>query len=242
MIYEPRTYRDQILGSDLISFTVIEKETDLLILACRNLKDQAQELVKKYRAELEAYIAQNPLFQSSLDPVSVPFFSPKIIKEMSRAGAAAKVGPMAAVAGAMAEFVGKDLLRFSPEIIVENGGDIFLRSEVTRRIGVFAGVHSPFTHKIAVEIDPSDMPTGVCTSAGTVGHSLSFGKADAVVTIAKSTALADAAATAIGNLVKTTADIEAGLALSEKIRGLKGVLIVKDDQLGVRGKIRIVKT
>jgi ApbE superfamily uncharacterized protein (UPF0280 family) len=177
-----------------------------------------------------------------LEPVKVPFFSPKIVKDMAKAGKAANVGPMAAVAGAVAEFVGKDLLKYSPEIIVENGGDIFLRSKVTRKIGVFAGEHSPFTHKIAIEIDPSDTPIGVCTSAGTVGHSLSFGKADAVVTIAKSTALADAAATAIGNVVKTAADIDAGLALSEKIRGLKGVLIVKDDQLGVRGKIRIVKT
>ncbi|MCX5750559.1 MAG: UPF0280 family protein [Candidatus Saganbacteria bacterium] len=241
-MFEPRTYRQQLSSQDLISFTVIEKETDLLILANRNLKDQALELVKKYRLELETYIAQNPIFQSSLAPVKVSFFSPKIVKEMAKAGEAAKVGPMAAVAGAVAEFVGRGLLKYSQEIIVENGGDIFMRSEVTRRIGVFAGVHSPFTHKIAIEIDPSDMPLGVCTSAGTVGHSLSFGKADAVVTIAKSTALADAAATAIGNLVKTVQDIEKGLELATRIRGLKGALIIKDDQLGVRGKMRIVKT
>jgi ApbE superfamily uncharacterized protein (UPF0280 family) len=168
------------------------------------------------------------------------FGSPKIVKEMAWAGKRAKVGPMAAVAGAIAEYVGKDLLRHSPEVIVENGGDIFMKTAVVRKVGVFAG-NSPLSNKVAIEIGPLDSPLGICTSAGTVGHSLSFGKADAVVVLAKSTSLADAAATAIGNVVKEITDLEKGLALFRKIRGLTGVLIIKDDQLAVRGKVKIVK-
>ena len=117
------------------------------------------------------------------------------MKQMIEAGQKAGVGPMAAVAGAIAECVGRELLAFSPEIIIENGGDIYLKCLKKRVVGIFAG-KSPLTGKIGLEIDAKDTPLGVCTSSGTVSHSLSFGKADAAVAIAPSATLADAAATA----------------------------------------------
>ncbi len=119
---------------------------------------------------------------------------------MAAAAQTAGVGPMAAVAGAIAECVGRELLEFSPEVIVENGGDIFLKVSHRRTVGIFAG-DSPLTGRIGIQIEARDTPLGVCTSSGTVGHSLSFGRADAVVVLAPAAALADAAATAIGNRV-----------------------------------------
>lgn len=145
---------------------------------------------------------------------------------------------MAAVAGAIAEFVGKDLLDYTPEVIVENGGDIFVKTTRIRRIGIYAG-NSPFTKKIAIEISPEKTPLGVCTSSGTVGHSLSLGKADAVVVLSPSTILADASATAIGNLIKDESDISSGIEFAKKIKGVKGVLIIKDDKMGIWGDIKI---
>jgi ApbE superfamily uncharacterized protein (UPF0280 family) len=157
---------------------------------------------------------------------------------MARAASKAGVGPMAAVAGAIAEFVGHDLIALSPEIIIENGGDIFLASSRERTIGIYAG-NSPLTGKIGLKISGAETPLGICTSSGTVGHSLSFGQADAVVILAKSATLADAAATAIGNLISQADDIPKGIERAQGIKGLKGVIIIKDDRLGLWGEVKI---
>ena len=109
-------------------------------------------------------------------------FAPGIVKAMAVAAQKASVGPMAAVAGAIAEFVGKDLLKFSEQVIVENGGDIFIRTDRKRTLGIYAGEDSPFTGKLAIEVDPCESGMGICTSSGTVSHSLSFGNADKVKT------------------------------------------------------------
>jgi hypothetical protein len=148
---------------------------------------------------------------------------------------------MAAVAGAVAEFVGRELLEFSPEIIVENGGDIFLKINRKRIVGIYAG-DSPLTGKLGLEINPQDTPLGVCTSSGTVGHSLSFGKADAVVVMAGSATLADAAATAICNKVKKPDDINGAIEIGRNIAGLKGIVIIIGSSIGVWGDVKLCET
>jgi ApbE superfamily uncharacterized protein (UPF0280 family) len=160
---------------------------------------------------------------------------------MAKAAEKANVGPMAAVAGAFAEFVGLDLLKYSPEVIVENGGDIFLKSTKSRLVGVYAGEDSPLTGRVALKIEPLDTPLGVCTSSGTVGHSLSFGKADAVVVLSHSTALADAAATAIGNIVKAETDVQKALDFARSVKGLVGAAVIINDKMGVWGKINLIR-
>jgi ApbE superfamily uncharacterized protein (UPF0280 family) len=239
--YQRRTYRHWIEGKDLITFNVNEKETDLYIRATANLQRKAIRLVSKYRRQLEKYIEKYPVFQTSLEPVSVAENAPEIVKQMAKAGKKAGVGPMAAVAGAIAEGVGKELLEFSPEIIVENGGDIFLKILKKRVVGIYAG-SSPLTGKIGLEISPRETPLGVCTSSGTVGHSLSFGKADAVVVTAASAALADAAATAIGNRVKQPGDIDKALELAREIGGLKGAVIIIGKDIGGWGEVKLCET
>ena len=240
-IYQPRTYRHWIEGKDLVPFTVTVKETDLYIRATTNLQRKARRLVLKYRRHLEQYIEQNPDFLTSLKPLPVPLHAPRIVRDMIEAGRQAGVGPMAAVAGAIAECVGKDLLEFSPEIIVENGGDIFLKILSKRTVGIFAG-DSPLTGKIGLEINPQDTPLGVCTSSGTVGHSLSFGKADAVVVVAASASLADAAATAIGNRVSRPDDINGAIEFGRSIGGLKGIVIIAGKSVGVWGDVKLCET
>ncbi|MBN3033218.1 MAG: UPF0280 family protein [Candidatus Saganbacteria bacterium] len=239
MAYEERAYRNYVRADNLVKFEVIEKETDLLILAESNLCDKAMAAVLKYRQQLEAYIATDRKFRDTLSVHRVQYHAPPIAREMADAARRVRVGPMAAVAGALAQFVGRELRQFSDELIVENGGDIYLKINQPRKVGIFAGP-SPFSEKIALELEPRPRPFSVCTSSGTVGPSFSFGKADAVVVIAENALLADAAATAVGNAVTEAADIEKGLKLAKKIRGLDGVLIIKGDQLGALGKIRIV--
>jgi ApbE superfamily uncharacterized protein (UPF0280 family) len=235
---ELRTYRHWVRGKDLVSFNVSIIETDLYIRALTNLKRRATKLVLKYRHMLEGYIERYPLFLTSLQPVPTGEDAPQIVKAMSRAAETAGVGPMAAVAGAIAEFVGGELLAFSPEVIVENGGDIYLKSLRERVVGVYAG-ESPLTSRIGIVIKAEDTPLGICTSSGTVGHSLSYGKADAVVVIAKSAVLADAAATAIGNLIARADDIPEGIEFAKGVVGLRGVLIVKEGNLGLWGEVKL---
>jgi len=238
---EPRTYRHWVEGKDLIPFNVIVKETDLYIRASTNLQRKAHRLVLKYRSLLERYIERHPTFLTSLQPLPIHEDAPHIVKQMTEAAQEAGVGPMASVAGAIAEFVGNELLAFSPEIIVENGGDIYLKSLGKRVVGIYAG-KSPLTGKIGLEINGQDTPLGICTSSGTVGHSLSYGKADAVVVLSQSAILADAAATAIGNLVSQPSDITSGIEFGKGIKGLKGVVIIKDDNIGLWGEVKVCQT
>ena len=239
-MYEKRTYRNLVKTDDLVKFEVTVKETDLLVRAERNLFQETRELVLKYRQQIEAYIETNPEFQRSLIPLEEDPYAPEIVREMIRTSRLAQVGPMAAVAGAMAESVSKDLLKLSKEVIVENGGDIYLATSRERTIGIFAG-DSPLSLKIGIVIGPEDSPLGVCTSSGTVGPSLSFGKADAVCILSKSAALADAAATAVGNIVKEKKDIEAGLERGKEIEGVLGTLIIVGEKMGVWGNVKLTR-
>jgi len=238
-MYQPRTYRCWIKDDDLVSFSVTVKETDLYVRAASNLEAETIESVIRHRTPLEEYIKSHPLFHHSLEPCSVEEDAPAIVRSMKQAARIAGVGPMAAVAGAIAEAVGRDLLTHTPEVIVENGGDIFMKISRPRMIGVYAG-ESSFTGRVAMEINPGETPLGICTSSGTVGHSLSLGVADAVIVLSSSTALADAAATAIGNRVRTADDIDVAIEQAQTIDGLGGVVIIKDERIGVWGSIKLV--
>ena len=239
-MYEERTYRNLVKTDDLVTFEVIVKETDLLIRAERDISRETRESVLKYRHQIETYIERNPPFQGSLSPLLDDPYAPGIIREMIRTSQAAQVGPMAAVAGAMAESVSRDLLELSQEVIVENGGDIYLATSRERTIGIYAGA-SPLSLKLGIVIQPEDSPLGICTSSGTVGHSLSFGKADAVCILSKSAALADAAATAVGNMVQEGKEIDQALEKGKKIEGVLGTLIIVGEKVGVWGDIKLTK-
>ena len=239
-MYKPRTYRSWVKNNDLVSFEVIEKETDLFISASKDLTPQARELVLNCRKDIEGYIKRVPDFFNSLEPVKLSPGAPDIVREMILASNAAAVGPMASVAGATAEFVGKGLDAFTDQVVVENGGDIFIKTSKARIIGIFAGDKSPFTGKLAIEIPPCENGVGVCTSSGTVSHSLSFGKADAVTIISDNAALADAAATACANLVKGPPDMERAVERAKSILGVRGILVIIGNKLASWGSIKLV--
>jgi ApbE superfamily uncharacterized protein (UPF0280 family) len=229
-----------IKSHDLTGFQVAVGDTDLQISADRDLTEAARVSIQKYRQQIRNYIRIDPEFQTSLKPCHVDTDSAEIIRAMADAAVLAGVGPFAAVAGAVAEFVGRDLLQYSQQIIIENGGDIFMRSNQNRKVGIYAG-DSSLSNQLAIEIDASATPLGICTSTGTVGHSLSFGKADAVVIISKSTTRADAIATATGNRVQSPRDIAKGIEFAKAIEAVSGIVIIIEDQLGVWGDFRLTK-
>ena len=207
--------------------------------AREDLTKITRELILRHRGVIEAYIQNYPEFLATIGPWQIKGPAPNLIMDMARAGRHAGVGPMAAVAGALAEHVGKDLLAHSPEVIVENGGDIFVKTDEPIVIGIFAG-NSPLSMQIGLRIDSHQRPMAVCTSSGTIGHSLSLGRADAVCVVSGSCALADAAATAIGNMVRSKKDIQPAIAAVRNAENIDGIAIVIGEDMGLWGEIEMV--
>jgi len=241
--YVERSYRLLHRQQDLVWFQIAIKETDLDIGIPRDkltpgLVAGVKQEIMHVRAQLEHYIAANQLFLTTLEPFEPGPDAPVIARAMAGAAAAAGIGPMSAVAGALAQQVGSYLAKRCREVIVENGGDIYLRSSQTRKIGVFAGP-SPFTNKLALEIEPHHTPLGICTSSGTVGHSLSFGCADAAIILAPSAILADAVATATGNRVQDESDLKAAVEFAMNIPSVTGALAIKNDKLAAAGAVKL---
>lgn len=235
-----RTYRDFASRGMWVAFAAASEETDLYIRAEQDLTREALEGIHHARRAIEGYIREHPGFRTSLEPLPFDPDAPPIVQDMLLAAQRMSVGPMAAVAGAIAERVGMALRAVSPNVIVENGGDVFLATQRETTVGVFAG-RSPLSMQLGWRIPPDQTPCGLCTSSGQVGPSLSFGRADAVTVWASSTALADAAATALANRVIESGDIEPTLEVAKSTEGLKGTLVVLRDRIGVWGPIELVR-
>ena len=201
VMYQERTYRNWIQDKDLYSYSVIIKETDLYIRTSCNLNDKAFNSASKFRNEIENYIKLYPDFSTSFKPLPIDIKSPDIIKDMAEAAEIFDVGPMASIAGAISEYVGKDLLAFSEEVIIENGGDIFISSKTNRTVAIYAG-NSALNGKYGIDIGRG-LPTGYLYFIRHSRALIQLRKRDAVVILAGSATIADAAATSICNMVKT---------------------------------------
>lgn len=242
--YVDRDYRSLHEASDLCYFNIRVKESDLAIGVDRkNYTDSLIPLCEKelirLRGDIESYILLHSEFRTSLVPVDIIPGAPEIVREMARAANLAGVGPMAAVAGSVAQFIGEKLKCYTEEVVVENGGDIYINSSTDRTIAVFAGTSS-FSNRIGIRVRSRENPVGVCTSSGTVGPSLSFGKADAAVIKGRTAALADAVATRAGNLVKTKNDLMHAVDYVKTIPGVSGILVIKDESMAAWGDIEII--
>lgn len=227
------------------SFRSSWRETDLWVAMDReNYRREAERFtmdrILYYRRVLEEHINLHPEFRASLTPVVAPGGVHLIITEMSDAALAAGTGPMSAVAGAMAEYICRDLLAEfgADEVAVENGGDIFLKLVAPATIAVYAG-DSPLSEKIALRPGPAETPLALCCSSGTVGHSLSFGLADACMIACRNGALADAYATAFCNSVKSTDMVYEVTEQALKHQEILSVVIIAGDKVGLGGTVEI---
>jgi ApbE superfamily uncharacterized protein (UPF0280 family) len=204
---------------------------------CSTRVDPITVEIRRQRRMVEMYIARHPAFGSSLAPLAADADAPPIVRWMAEKAELAGVGPMAAVAGAIAELAARAALgQGAEEAIVENGGDIFLSSARPVTVGLFAGANA-LSGKLAFLVEPSLMPLSVCSSSSLMGHSLSLGRCDLATVAAKDAALADAAATRACNLVRTEGDVAEALERVVSIPGVSGVLIVKADKIGMAGDL-----
>ena len=239
--YKNRTYREHLQKERWYSFTVAYKETDLWIGIDQasfqeSIPTFTESRIRTLREYMDAYLQNDPDYATSLVPYEAQPGAPTIFQEMSEVTRKSGIGPMSAVAGAVASRIGQEIKEKYGvrEIIVENGGDIYADIQENIDIAVFAGT-SHQSEKVGFTLRAEHAPLGICTSSGTVGPSLSFGKADAVMIICKNCALADTYATAFANEIKTTDDIAPCIEKIGKTKDILAAICIKDDKIGIHG-------
>ena len=199
--------------------------------------DVAIESLKRNRLELEAFGRSNQRFLFSLKPVKPPA-EPLVARLMAEAAEKADVGPMAAVAGVLADLAVKDMIEAGCEVaVVEDGGEISAVSNIPVDVALAAG-DEPLSKRFGFRL--TEFPVGVATSSGRFSHALSFGDAEAATIFCDNAGLADAAATAVGNVVKGEKPQEAiqrGIDRAQSIQGVNGLLIMYRGFVGTGGKI-----
>jgi len=214
----------------------------VLRICCDQFDVVAAQIVRQRRI-LEEYIAQDPEFKTTLVPIDLRADAPEIARRMAWAARRVGVGPMAAVAGAMAQIAAEAALAAgAEEAIVDNGGDIYLKAVEPVLVALGTGT-AKLADRLALAVQPQETPIAICSSSGKMGPSMSFGLCDLATIVAQDAALADAAATQAANLVKTVDDVDAALERILRIEGIDGVLLIKDDRVGLAGHLpRLVKT
>jgi len=212
-------------------------ETRLKVVCDKDLRSESLGHLVFLYDQLVHYINRNPLFKSSYEPVEVGNDAPDIVRVMAEAAAQADVGPMASVAGAFSQLVGEFLVGMgASDVVVDNGGDIYLRLDKEKVVRVYAG-ESPLSGSVSLRVKPGETPVGVCTSSGSVGPSISLGEADAATVVADSAVLADAAASAVGNEVRGPDGIESGFERAGKVSGIRGVIVIACGRVGFWGNL-----
>jgi hypothetical protein len=236
-MYEERFYRKECRSK--FSLEIVFKESDLFISSDTELeKEKAKEILKKYYTEIENYIKKNPNFFSSLTPLEENKSAPPIIKDMLACSQLTGIGPFSSVAGAIAFYVGKELLNFSSEVIVENGGDIFLKINEDKKIGIYLG--EKFSKKyLTLKIKKRKSPFGIASSSSYLGHSLNFGRVDLLTVIAKNSIIADGFATSLSNRIKKEEDVREVLEFVKNNSFLEGVLIFFEGKIFLWGDFEI---
>jgi len=214
------------------------RETNCTIITNKkSAVNAAMSSIKHNRKELEKYIQRHPKFLYSLKPVPAND-GPLIVKLMAEASEKANVGPMAAVAGVLADLAVKDMVLAGSRVaVVENGGEVSAVSNRPIDVALLAG-DSALSKQIGFRLEK--FPIGVATSSGLFSHALSFGDAEAVTIFSTNAGLADAAATAVGNLIKgkdCRRAVERGIEEALSIEDVRGVFIVYRGIVGKAGEV-----
>jgi len=236
-MYEERFYRENI--SSKFKLEVSYRESDILVSTDREVSlEVVQSLLSRYYSQIEAYIEKKPDFKKSLSPISFDNSAPPIVKKMIESSQITKIGPFASVAGAIASYVGEELLNFCEEVVVENGGDVFLKIKTPKFLGVYLG--EEFSPKnLTLKIKNKDHSFGIASSSSVIGHSLNFGKANLLTIICRDTILADGLATALSNRIKNPQDAKALIQDAKKLDAVEAMLIAIENKIYLWGDLEI---
>jgi len=236
-MYEERFYRNSI--SSKFRLDISFKESDLLISSDKEIdKDLAKNILIKYYNQIEKYAEINPQFVKSLSPIAQDLEAPPIVRKMIESSHLTGIGPFSSVAGAVALYVGEELLKLADEVIIENGGDLFLKINEDKRIGVYLGERTELK-SLTIKIKKQDYPFGIASSSAYLGHSLNLGRADLVTVIAKDSIIADGFATSLSNPIKKEENIEKVLGFAKESDSIEGLLVAFEGKIFLWGALEI---
>ena len=219
---------------------MVLEETDLWVTGQKDLSGEILQYVQKLRTDIKNHARTHPGFISALKPLENQADGPEIVTRMSNASALLDIGPMASVAGGIAQMVAEKFSRQSPELVVENGGDIYMYSSRERTVGLLAEPGEGVL--LGLRIPPDKFPCALCSSSSRIGHSLSLGEGDLVAVMAPDGCIADAAATALANRLKGKKGLNKMLAYAQTLQeiGISGVFGQKDGEIGAWGDMELV--
>ena len=205
-------------------------------ICCEAFEVVTAEIVRQ-RKILEDYLDRHPEFKAAFEPVALLADAPPSAQQMALAADRVGTGPMAAVAGTMAQLAAKAGIKAgADEVIVENGGDIYLQTKESVVIGLYPGA-GELAGQLGFSLKAEDTPISICSSSGKMGHSRSLGQCDLATVVSEDAGLADAAATQAANLVQTIRDVEPTLNRIVALEDVEGILIVKDEHIGMAGHL-----
>ena len=214
------------------------KETALTVVCDDRYLRAVRDAVYEARERIESRIAEDPFFGITYDPIPPRETDDPVTRGMCQASVSAGVGPMAAVAGAVAQHAVKAAVGAGcGHIIVDNGGDICLRTSEPVRIGIHSA--EPGFSDLAYLIPPTHGLYGVCSSSGRIGPSVSFGSGGVCTVFSPSAVLADACATAFGNRVGGCGEEEMSAAAEgiASIAGVEGCSAIGGGRMAMCGKV-----
>ncbi|MCW4050940.1 MAG: UPF0280 family protein [Candidatus Bathyarchaeota archaeon] len=213
------------------------KETKGIIISDSKAAIQAAlESLQRHRLELENFCETHPTFQYTLEPLEIKE-GPESARLMAEAGSIAGVGPMAAVAGVLADLAVRDMIEAGAKVAgIENGGEAYFVLNRPLTVSLQAG-DTPLSRRVGFRLEK--FPVGVATSSGRYSHALSLGDTDAVTVFASTSGLADAVATSVGNMIKDQKGdtVQRGVEHGLSIPGVHGVMIVIDEKVGIGGDV-----
>ncbi len=250
-----RQYRERCTAREgEKAFQLVLGESDIRVIASFSESALAQgwtyekltiamrKSLEELRADIASWARLYPTFRTSLAPLPEPEQSPEIIRRMHRGAAAAGVGPFAAVAGTVAHMLAEKYADIAPNLIIENGGDVYMYSTKERHVALLAQPQEEEEAggNLGLRFGETDFPLALCASSATIGHSLSLGCGELAVVRAREGALADAVATALGNRLRSAQSVQQALDFAQNIVGVEGIFVQCDDAMGVWGAMELV--
>ena len=231
-------YRNKISAEGRYSFRLDYKYSGLYIICDRDISSELEEPVLSFYRNIEKVITRQTDFEKSLVPIKSVKDLPPTIKEMCDAGEVFGVGPMASIAGALCDYLAKSLAGRCSFLMIENGGDVYIKSSDPLEVGIFTK-NIYFKDKLTLLVEAGQTPCGICSSSGSFGHSLSLGKSDLVTVLSRTATIADAAATSIANTINSEEDIDTAIARFSQYKEVEGLIIIKNKRIGLWGKLQL---
>ena len=213
-------------------------ETAVTVISEEEYVAAAEHAIFEARERILRKISEDPFFLTTYDPYPVSDDDDELIKRMCQASELAGVGPMAGVAGAVAVFAVERMVEEGADYaIVENGGDIAMKIDRDITVGVFQDDEK--FRDLAFRIPKRDGIFGICSSSGKIGPSVSFGSSGISTVFSDDVILADACATALGNMIRDGDGKEMSKALETigRIEGVDGCAAISNGLYAVFGKV-----